>query len=154
MFPNGINSYLIGGIIIGLSTSLVYILLGIHATQSTFFATTLSYLFPKIPYFNQKNYLEQREWRIAFAFGVVLGALVYTVTLSNQGFWTTDVQLWRLLIGGILVGFGVRMSSGCTSGHGISGLASLSTTSLYAVITFIGVGMIVAKIVELMGVVP
>jgi hypothetical protein len=46
------------------------------------------------------------------------------------------------------------MSSGCTSGHGISGLASLSTTSLYAVITFIGVGMIVAKIVELMGVVP
>ncbi len=154
MFPNGINSYLIGGIIIGLSTSLVYILLGIHATQSTFFATTLSYLFPKIPYFNQKNYLEQREWRIAFAFGVVLGALVYTVTLSNQGFWTTDVQLWRLLIGGILVGFGVRMSSGCTSGHGISGLASLSTTSLYAVITFIGVGIIVAKIVELMGVVP
>lgn len=154
MFPNGINSYLIGGIIIGLSTSLVYILLGIHATQSTFFATTLSYLFPKIPYFNQKNYLEQREWRIAFAFGVVLGALVYTVTLSNQGFWTTDVQLWRLLFGGILVGFGVRMSSGCTSGHGISGLASLSTTSLYAVITFIGVGIIVAKIVELMGVVP
>ncbi|MBD3171263.1 YeeE/YedE family protein [Candidatus Bathyarchaeota archaeon] len=154
MFPNGINSYLIGGIIIGLSTSLVYILLGIHATQSTFFATTLSYLFPKIPYFNQKNYLEQREWRIAFAVGVVLGALVYTMTLSNQGFWMTDVQLWRLLIGGILVGFGVRMSSGCTSGHGISGLASLSTTSLYAVITFIGVGIIVAKIVELMGVVP
>jgi uncharacterized protein len=154
MFPNGINSYLIGGIIIGLSTSLVYILLGIHATQSTFFATSLSYLFPKIPYFNQKNYLEQREWRLVFAFGVVLGALVYTLTVSNQGFWTTDVQLWRLLIGGILVGFGVRMSSGCTSGHGISGLASLSTTSLYAVITFIGVGIIVAKIVELMGVIP
>lgn len=154
MFPTGINSYLIGGIIIGLSTSLVYILLGIHATQSTFFATTLSYLFPKVPYFNRKNYLEQREWRIAFAIGVVLGALVYTLTVSNQGFWTTDVQWWRLLIGGILVGFGVRMSSGCTSGHGISGLASLSTTSLYAVITFIGVGIIVAKIVEFMGVVP
>jgi uncharacterized membrane protein YedE/YeeE len=154
MFPYGFTSYLIGGIIIGLSTSLVYILLGIHATQSTFFATTVSYLFPKVPYFNKKDYLEQREWRIAFAVGVLLGALIYTLTISPDGFWVTDVQLWRLLIGGILVGFGVRMSSGCTSGHGISGIASLSTTSAYAVITFIGVGIIVAKIMEFMGVMP
>jgi len=154
MFPNGVNSYLMGGIIIGLATSFVYLLLGIHATQSTFFATTLSYLFPKVPYFNRKKYLEQREWRIAFALGVLLGALVYTVILSTEGFWVTEVQPWRLLIGGICVGFGVRMSSGCTSGHGISGIASLSTTSLYAVLTFMGVGIIVAKIVEFIGIVP
>ena len=154
MFPNGIASYLIGGLIIGLATSLVYILLGIHATQSTFFATTLSYLFPKVPYFNRAKYLEQREWRIAFAIGVALGALIYTLTISPDGFWTTDIQYWRLLVGGVLVGFGVRMSSGCTSGHGISGLASLSLTSAYAVATFMGVGIIVAHIVSFLGVVP
>ena len=99
--------------------------MGIHATQSTFFATTLSFLFPKVPYFNREKYLDQRTWRLAFAIGVALGAFIYTITLSPDGFWVTDVQLWRLFFGGILVGFGVRISSG---------LVSLSTTSLYAVI--------------------
>jgi uncharacterized membrane protein YedE/YeeE len=52
------------------------------------------------------------------------------------------------------VGFGTRLSSGCTSGHGISGLASLSRTSLIAVIVFIGVAIVTANIVQLLGVSP
>jgi uncharacterized membrane protein YedE/YeeE len=85
---------------------------------------------------------------------VVLGALIYTITLSPEGFFTTSIQWWRLLIGGFLVGFGTRLSQGCTSGHGISGLASLSSTSLYAVITFLGVGILTALFVQLLGVFP
>jgi len=64
------------------------------------------------------------------------------------------VQLWRLALGGLLVGFGTRLSEGCTSGHGISGLASLSTTSLSAVVVFMGVAIVTANIVQLMGVLP
>ena len=153
MFPLGVTSYILGGLVIGLAVSLVYILTGLHATQSSLFSSTLSY-FSKVPFFNRKTYLESREWRLYFAAGVILGALLYTVTISPDGFWTTSVQWWRLLLGGFLVGFGTRLSSGCTSGHGISGIASLSTTSLYAVITFIVVGVITANLMLMLGVVP
>ena len=153
MFPLGIWPYIIGGLIIGVSVSFVYILTGIHSTQSSLFSATMSY-FSKIPYFQRKTYLDSREWRLYFAAGVILGAVIYTLTVSPDGWWTTSVQLWRLVIGGVLVGFGTRLSSGCTSGHGISGIASLSTTSLLAVITFILFGIISAQIVAFLGVLP
>ena len=152
MFPLGIEPYLIGGIIIGLGVSLIYILTGLHATQSSFFTTTLSW-FSKLPHFQDKRNLEERDWRLALAIGVVSGAIIYTFTISPSGLWVTKVDLWRLALGGLLIGFGTRLSNGCTSGHGISGLASLSTTSLYAVITFMGFGIITAHLLELVGVV-
>ena len=151
-FPLGILPYLAGGFIIGVGVSYIYVLTGIHATQSSFFSTTLSY-FSKIPYFQQRRYLDSRGWRITFAIGVILGALIYTI-LFSPGFFTTTIQWWRLVLGGFLVGFGTRLSEGCTSGHGISGLASLSATSLYAVITFLAVGIITALVVQALGVVP
>ncbi|UCH37995.1 MAG: YeeE/YedE family protein [Candidatus Bathyarchaeota archaeon] len=153
MFPLGITPYLVGGILIGLGVSFIYILTGLHATQSSFFSTTLSY-FSTIPYFHQRTYRESRSWRLVFAAGVLLGAFLYTVTLSPDGFFMTSIQWWRILLGGFLVGFGTRLSRGCTSGHGISGLASLSTTSLYAVITFLAVGIVTARTVEALGVTP
>jgi hypothetical protein len=54
VFSLGILPYLIGGIIIGLGVSYIYITTGIHATQSSFFSTTLSF-FSKIPYLQQKR---------------------------------------------------------------------------------------------------
>jgi hypothetical protein len=153
MFPFGIYQYIIGGLIIGLGVSFVYILTGLHSTQSNFFSSTISY-FSKIPYFQRKTYLESREWRLYFATSVILGGLIYTLTVSPDGFWTTSVQWWRLVLGGFLVGFGTRLSSGCTSGHGISGIASLSATSLYAVITFIAVGIVTAHAMMFFGVTP
>ena len=150
MFPNGVTSYLTGGLIIGLAVSFVYILTGTHATQSSFFTSTLSY-FSKLPFFQRQTYLDSREWRLYFASGVIIGALIYTVTISPDGFWVTSLPLWKLGLGGFLVGFGTRLSRGCTSGHGISGLASLSVTSLYAVITFIGVGIITVSLMRTVG---
>ena len=150
MFPNGITSYLTGGLIIGLAVSFVYILTGTHATQSSFFTSTLSY-FSKLPFFQRQTYLDSREWRLNFASGVIIGALIYTLTISPDGFWVTSLPLWKLGLGGFLVGFGTRLSRGCTSGHGISGLASLSVTSLYAVITFIGVGIMTVSVMRMVG---
>lgn len=153
MFPLGVFPYIAGGVLIGLGVSHIFISTGLHATQSSFFSTTLSY-FSKRPYFQQKQYLDSRGWRITFAAGVLLGAFIYIITLSPEGFFTTSIQWWRLALGGFLVGFGTRLSKGCTSGHGISGLASLSFTSLYAVITFIAVGILTAMVVQTLGVTP
>ena len=153
MFPLGIEPYLIGGVLVGIGVSLIYIATGLHATQSSFFTTTLSW-FSKRKHFQKESNIQERNWRLFLAIGLIIGALIYTLTLSPTGFWITSVQIWRLALGGLLVGFGTRLSQGCTSGHGISGLASLSTTSLYAVIVFMGVAIVTANIVQLIGVLP
>ncbi len=153
MFPLGIEPYLIGGVVVGVGVSLIYITTGLHATQSSFFTTTLSW-FSKRKHFQKESNLKERNWRLFLAIGLVIGALIHTLTLAPTGFWMTSVQIWRLALGGLLVGFGTRLSQGCTSGHGISGLASLSTTSLYAVIVFMGVAIVTANIVQLIGVAP
>ena len=153
MFPLGIEPYLIGGALIGVGVSLIYIATGLHATQSSFFTTTLSW-FSKRKHFQKERNLKERSWRVFLAIGLIIGALIHTLTLSPTGFWMTSVQIWRLALGGLLVGFGTRLSGGCTSGHGISGLASLSLTSLSAVVVFIGVGIVTANIVQFMGVLP
>jgi len=84
-----------------------------RASRNTkqFFSTTLSY-FSKRPHFQQKEYLDSRGWRTTFAVGVILGAFIYAITLSAEGFFTTSVQWWRLALGGFLVGFGTRLSKG------------------------------------------
>jgi uncharacterized membrane protein YedE/YeeE len=153
MFPLGIEPYLIGGIIIGIGVSLVYLTTGLHATQSSFLTTTLSW-FSKRVHFQKERNIKERNWRVVLATGLIIGALIHTLTLSPTGFWTTSVQLWRLVLGGLLVGFGTRLSGGCTSGHGISGLASKSKTSLYAVLVFMGVAIVTANIVQLLGILP
>jgi uncharacterized membrane protein YedE/YeeE len=151
MFPLGLTHYITGGILIGIAVALVYILTGTHATQSSFLTSTLSY-FTNRPFFQRQTYLETREWRLFFAAGVIIGALFYTLLFSPDGFWVSSLPLWRFILGGFFVGFGTRLSRGCTSGHGISGLASLSTTSLYAVVIFILFGIITVHILELFGI--
>lgn len=153
MFPLGIEPYLVGGLLVGVGVSLICIITGLHATQSSFFTTTLSW-FSKRKHFQKERNLQERQWRLFLAIGMVLGALLYTLTLSPEGFWITSVQLWRLGLGGLLVGFGTRLSEGCTSGHGISGISSLSLTSVMAVITFIGVAILTANLIQLLGVHP
>lgn len=82
------------------------------------------------------------KWRLAFLAGLMLPGLVLALVggLHIQG---NGLGLWALLASGFLVGFGTRMGNGCTSGHGICGLARLSRRSLAAVLTF----MLVAALV-------
>ena len=53
---------------------------------------------------------------------------------------------WMMFGGGVLVGFGARLSRGCTSGHGICGLASLQLPSLLAVLTFLATAILTANV--------
>ena len=58
---------------------------------------------------------------------------------------------WQLLAGGVVAGFGARLANGCTSGHGICGLASLQWPSLLAVLTFLATAIVTARTVAAWG---
>ncbi|EMA45051.1 YeeE/YedE family protein [Halococcus saccharolyticus] len=152
LFPRGISQYAIGGVLIGLGVSIIYLGTAITPGASTFFESTLSYV-SEIPRFNRAKYLATRDWRLVFTLSMVAGAAVYALLLG-QGGWTTDVRPWRLLGGGVLVGIGTRIGKGCTSGHGIHGLASLSRTSFANVATFMAVAIGTALSMQALGVTP
>lgn len=77
--------------------------------------------------------------------------MAYAIGLIGGAATTTSVPAWRLLVGGLLVGFGARLGGGCTSGHAICGLASLQGPSLAAVVTFLATGMATARVVQWLG---
>ncbi len=151
-FPNGILQYAVGGVLVGLGAVVIYAGTGISAGASTFLESTLSYV-SGLPQFNRPDYLASRDWRVVFTLGIVGGAAVYALTLGAGG-WTTDVQWWRLLGGGVLVGIGTRLGKGCTSGHGVCGVGSGSKTSIANVVTFMAVAIGTAQLVRALGVVP
>ena len=152
LFPNGILPYAGGGLLIGLAVAVVYLGTAIKLGASTFLESTLTYV-PRLAALSRfAKYVDERDWRVAFTLGIVSGALLYAL-LFQSGPWITDVQWWRLGFGGVLVGVGTRLGQGCTSGHGICGVGSLSGTSIANVATFVLVAIGVAHLVEALGVV-
>ena len=152
LFPNGVVHYALGGVFIGLGVAVIYGSTGIIAGASTFLESTLSYG-SKLERFNRPTYLASRDWRVVFTLSIVAGAALYALTLGPGG-WTTEVQWWRLAIGGVLVGFGTRLGKGCTSGHGVCGVGSGSNTSFVNVATFLAVAIGTAQLVAALGVSP
>jgi uncharacterized protein len=118
---------LIGGMLIGLSAALLLLLNGRIAGVSGI-AGRLA----------QGSHILTNG---AFILGLVLGPVLF---LGLSGHWpaVTITASWPLLLlAGLLVGFGTRMGSGCTSGHGVLGLARLSPRSFTAVVTFLIAGV-------------
>ncbi len=88
----------------------------------------------------------------AFVIGLLLGPLLF---LRMFGAWPVvriETPLPWLGIAGLLVGFGTRLGSGCTSGHGILGLARLSPRSMVAVVVFLSVAMATVYLMRVGGV--
>ncbi len=81
-------------------------------------------------------------WRLLFVAGLALGALLVRVFTGEPLAAPAGTSSFMLVLGGLLVGFGSRLGSGCTSGHGICGLARFSPRSMVAVATFMGSAMI------------
>lgn len=82
-----------------------------------------------------------RLWRVAFLLGLVAGAGVYALV---EGGLVLEYQAQGLgvVVAGFLVGVGTQLGSGCTSGHGVCGIGRLSGRSIWATVTFIGVGVL------------
>ena len=85
---------------------------------------------------------EDRGWRLAFVGGLVLSGVVAAIVApSAVGASVRGTPL--VIVAGLLVGFGTRLGSGCTSGHGVCGVGRLSARSLVAVVTFMTTGALV-----------
>ena len=153
LFPLGVRHYLVGGLLVGSGASLIFVFTGAVSGMSTVFSSTCSYLSTH-PFFRQSRFTSTRSWRLVLAIGLVLGAMLWWQLLGPPGGMHTQVPWWRLLAGGFLIGLGARLSNGCTSGHGICGLASLQIPSLIAVVTFLTTAIFVANLVAMMGGAP
>ncbi len=118
----------VGGLLIGLAVALMLLLNGRVAGISGILGGLLT--------------LRAGEtlWRAAFVAGLVLGALAYVRAAGVPV--AVVAPLPAVLAGGLLVGFGTRLGSGCTSGHGLCGMARLSGRSVAATATFFGVAML------------
>lgn len=75
-------------------------------------------------------------WRVAFTVGLILGPVAFMLVAGHPPTVRLGAAWPTLVVGGLLVGFGSRLGSGCTSGHGVCGLARLSRRSVSAVATF------------------
>ncbi|MUV86221.1 YeeE/YedE family protein [Natronomonas sp. CBA1123] len=172
LFPNGVSRYAVGGLLVGLGAVVIYLGTGIPAGASTFLESTLSYVSDQSRF---QQYVPSRDWRVVFTVGIILGATLFAATVQSGvittslyepgttgqlyevagvTLWLTDVQPWRLFLGGILVGIGTRVGKGCTSGHGVCGVGSASKTSIVGVVTFILVAIGTAQLVAALGVSP
>ena len=89
-----------------------------------------------------------RSWRLAFLAGLIGGAALWFVFGIGVDAPRVSFQLPWLIAAGLLVGFGTRLGSGCTSGHGICGLARFSRRSLAAVLAFMGAGVATVYVVR------
>lgn len=87
-----------------------------------------------------------RGWRLAFLAGMVAAGLVASaIAPSAVGASVRGLPL--VILAGFLVGYGTRLGSGCTSGHGVCGISRLSARSLVAVVTFMATGAVTAILV-------
>jgi hypothetical protein len=84
-----------------------------------------------------------RDWRLAFLGGLVAAGLVAAV-VAPSAIGASVRPLPIVIVAGLLVGFGTRLGSGCTSGHGVCGVSRLSARSLVAVATFMTTGAVTA----------
>ena len=86
-------------------------------------------------------------WRLAFIIGLVISPLVYSLFTALPAI-QIDAGLPTLILAGLLVGIGTRYGAGCTSGHGVCGLARFSPRSLVATLSFMFTGFITVGLVR------
>jgi uncharacterized membrane protein YedE/YeeE len=125
-----------GGVIIGLAVVVFFLLNGRLIGISGIASNALT----------EKN---NRFDNFLFLVGLIIGPILYTLFTSNQINVTISSSYTLLIIAGLLVGLGTRISGGCTSGHGISGIGRFSLRSIIATITFMIVGIITVFIKNL-----
>lgn len=121
-------SSLIGGVLIGLAATGMLLLNGRITGISGILSQAM---------FSSK----ERGWRVMFLLGLLISGIGYGYWSKASADFTIEASEGMLIAAGLLVGFGTRLGSGCTSGHGICGLARLSKRSLAATVVFMASAM-------------
>ncbi len=123
-------SALVGGALIGLSATLLLILngriAGISGIVNGLFTTSRA----------------EAGWRASFFLGLILGGGLYLRLGPAKQDPRVGFPIWVLMLAGFMVGVGTRMGNGCTSGHGVCGIARLSRRSMAATAVFLASGML------------
>jgi len=130
-------SALFGGILIGLGASLFMLLNGRIAGISGM----LKGLLPP-------STVLDNSWRVAFVIGLVSAGLAYQALVPTRSLPAENTSPIILVLGGLLVGFGTAMGSGCTSGHGVCGLSRFSLRSLIATVIFLSTGIVTVYVLR------
>jgi uncharacterized membrane protein YedE/YeeE len=127
-------SALVGGVLVGLASTLLMLLIGRIAGISGIFGGSLTWA------------TADKDWRLAFIAGLILAP----VAGGPMGLPLPEPQMpasWLLVVvAGLLVGFGARLGGGCTSGHGVCGIARLSARSIAATAIFMAAAVVTVAI--------
>lgn len=126
---------LAGGVLIGLSAVMV---MGFFGRIAGISGITGGFLGAVLP---MRGAPRDRDWRVAFLLGLIAAPLLVMLAGGTVA-QSVPANLGGMLVAGLLVGLGTALGSGCTSGHGVCGLARLSRRSLVAVVTFMAAGVV------------
>ena len=121
---------LIGGVLIGLSSSILLKSIGRIAGISGIFESLLGV------------YKSENAWRYAFMGGLLVGGLIMYVAFPQYFNYEFKASPIKIIIAGLLVGYGTRLGGGCTSGHGVCGIPRFSTRSILGTVLFMITGII------------
>jgi uncharacterized membrane protein YedE/YeeE len=127
---------LIGGALIGIAAVMLLFFNGRIAGISGILGGVLSSTIPS-----------ERLWRTVFLVGLLAGAALYALASAGLAM-QLQANLPTLIIAGLLIGFGTRLGSGCTSGHGVCGMARRSPRSLIATATFMTFGALTVFLIR------
>lgn len=127
---------IIGGALIALSVAMMMLFVGR--------ITGISGIFGGAFHFKQ----DDTSWRWSFLAGMVAGGFLLLAFYPQAFPAVAKGSVWSMAASGLLVGLGTRVGSGCTSGHGICGLARLSPRSVVSVLTFVIAGMATVYITQ------
>lgn len=117
-----------GGALIGLSAVILMALTGRIAGISGVFSGAM---------FSEAG---DRGWKLMFLLGLVTAPAIQSLVTGSWPAFELTAAWPVIILGGLLVGFGTRLGSGCTSGHGVCGLSRLSVRSMVAVAAFMSAG--------------
>jgi len=123
----------LGGLIIGLAVVIFFLFNGRLVGISGIAANALT---------DKDNKFDN----LLFLLGLIIGPIIYSLFTNKEISITITNSLILLIVAGLLVGIGTRISGGCTSGHGISGIGRFSLRSIIATITFMIVGVLTVLI--------
>jgi uncharacterized membrane protein YedE/YeeE len=126
---------LVGGALIGIAISILLLFNGKVLGVSGILGEFLN------------NPLSKNNWRLFFVTGLLVSPFIYNIFYQFPTIEMTSNNL-VIVFGGLLVGFGSRLGSGCTSGHGVCGVARLSVRSLIATTTFILFGVLTVYVMQ------
>ena len=131
---------LTGGLIIGIAVAMLYLLRGNY--------TGISRIYYNVIAVNKSGF----TWRSFFILGLIIGPVILSFfSYKNLGFEMPTTNPILIIVGGLLVGYGTQIGSGCTSGHGVCGIGRLSIRSIVGTCIFLASGVITVLIIRSLG---